>query len=317
MWTVSVREIELLDFGDRASWLAGRRQGLGASDVPSLFTDADGASLGYSSAMVLWLEKTGQIAPADLTSEYVDLGNRLEPVIADLYAERTGRKIVQYGPFCVAQHETIPFLRCTPDRWITAAPDRDGRGLVQIKKSNRYVAHRWDDGVPLGIQIQVQAEMAVTGYDYDSVPVIFDLSRFVTCDVERDPVFIEVLEDRVRWFWDLVQRGEAPPMDGSEKTLDALKRLHPHDTGETVRLPEEALEWTAALEVARSHEKAACAARTLAENNIRAAIGAATFGELPDGRKLSLKTTTRKGYQPKAVEQTTFRTLRIAGSSLP
>lgn len=311
------REIALLDYGNREAWLSGRMNGLGASDVPSLFTDAEGASLGYSTAYVLWLEKTGQITPEDLTAEYVDMGNKFEPVIADIYAERTGRTVKQYGPFCVAQHETIPFFRCTPDRWVISAPDRSGLGLVQIKKSNRFQSHNWHEGPPLGIQIQVQSEMAVTGYDYDSVPVIFDLMRFETTDIERDNDFIPELEDRVRWFWDLVQRRVAPPMDGSEKTLDALKRLHPHDTGETVRLPEEAAEWADALEAAKSHEKSAGAARTAAENSLRAAIGAATFGELPDGRKLSLKTTARKGYQPKAVEPTTFRTLRIAGGSLP
>lgn len=302
-------EIELRDYGNRQAWLAGRRGGLGASDVAALFTDEDGCSLGYSTAMELWLEKTGQLPPRELEAEHVELGNRLEAVIAEIFAERTGRTVRQYGPFCVAQHATIPFLRATPDRWITHAPDRGGRGLAQIKKANRFIAHNWDEGVPLPIQIQVQAEMAVTGYDYDSVPVIFDLLRFRHFDVERDAGFIAELEDRVRWFWDLVERREPPPIDNSPKTLAALKRLHPADNGETVRLSEEAIEWADALERAKEEAKAAESVATGAESKLRAAIGGATFGELPDGRRFSLKTTTRKAHT-QDVRESTYRTLR-------
>lgn len=308
-----MREIELQDYGDRDAWLAGRRQGLGASDVPSLFTGPDGASLGYSSPWKLWAEKTGQLPPEDLGGDLLDFGNKFEPVIATIYAERTGREILQYGQYCVAVHETIPFLRATPDRWITRAPDRTGRGLVQIKKSNPFVRHQWYEGVPLGIQIQVQAEMAVTGYDFDSVPVIFDLTSFESSDVERDPAFIAELEDRVRWFWDLVERRVPPPMDGKAATLDAIKRMHPvAKTETTVRLPEEAIEWAGALENAKASAKACKSAINRAEAELRAAIGDATFGELPDGRKFSLKTTTRKGYVSNVAE-TTFRTLRLVG----
>lgn len=312
-------EIELRDYGTREAWLAGRLSGLGASDVAALFTDEDGDSLGYSTAYALWLEKTGQVAPEDLSGDLVDLGNKFEPVIAELYQERTGRTVVQYGPFCVAQHPTISFLRATPDRWVTRAPDRSGRGLAQIKKSNRFVAHNWDDGPPLPIQIQVQSEMAVTGYDWDSVPVIFDLVRFRTTDVERDADFIGEIEDRVRAFWDLVQRWRAgdgtavPPVDGSPKTLDAIKRLHPRDNGETVRLPEEAVAWADELVEAKAIATTAAKMKTAAENKMRAAIGAATFGELPDGRRFSLKTTEKLGGT-RIVKPSTYRTLRLVGA---
>lgn len=303
--------IELLDYETRERWLAGRTGGLGASDVAALFTDADGCSLGYSTAYELWLSKTGQLAPLDLDGDHVELGNRLEPVIADLFAERTGRQVKQYGPYCVATHPSIPFFRATPDRFITSAPDRSGRGLVQIKKSNRFASRNWDEGVPLPIQIQTQAEMAVTGYDYDAVPVIFDLLRFQYWDIERDNDFIAELEERVRWFWDLVQRREPPPIDNSPKTLAALKRLHPHDNEQTVRLPEEAVQWVAELEIAKDTIKAAEHLKTGAESKLRAAIGDATFGELPDGRRLSLKTTEKQGH---VVGPSTYRTLRLAGA---
>lgn len=307
-------EIELLDYGNRDAWLAGRRNGLGASDVAALFEDADGCSLGYSTATKLWLEKTGQLPPEDLAAEHVDLGNRMEAVIAEIFSERSGRTVKQYGQWCVAQHPTIPFLRATPDRWITKAPDRAGRGLAQIKKANRFVAHNWREGVPLPIQIQTQCEMAVTTYDYDSVPVIFDLMRFEFFDVERDDDFIAELEERARWFWDLVQRREPPPIDNSDKTLEAIKRLHPLDTGATVRLPEEAVEWADQIAQAKSVIGAGEKLKNGAESKLRAAIGAATFGELPDGRKFSLKTTTRVS-EAKDRTESTFRTLRQTGGS--
>lgn len=304
-------EIALTDYGTREAWLASRAAAIGASEVAGLFSDAEGKSLSpYTTAYVLWLERTGQLAPKELDAEYVEMGNRLEPVIAEIYAERTGRKIWQGGPFCVAVHDTIPRLRATPDRWVVEAPDRPGAGLVQIKNANAFIVKDWEDGPPQHIEIQVQAEMCVTGRDWDSVATLFGGNTFRSFDVERNPEFIAELEEQVRWFWGMVEGRTAPAIDGSAHTLAAIKRLHPCDTGETVRLPEEAVEWFDALEAAKSAAKAADAAETAAKARLLAAIGGATFGQLPDGRTLSLKTTTNAGYA-KTVEAYSYRTLRL------
>jgi putative phage-type endonuclease len=303
--------ISLLDYGDRDRWLASRSNAIGASEVAGIFVDAAGESLSpYTTPFKLFLEKTGQLPPEELNGEWIRWGNRLEPAIAAEYQDVTGRELWQGGPFCVAQHPAIEAFRSTPDRWVVKAPDRAGRGIVQLKNAGAFFGRNWSDGVPLHIEIQCQAELATTGYDWDSVAVLIGGNAFKYFDLERNDAFIAEMEDRVRWFWDLVQRREPPPIDGSARTLDAIKRLHPKDNGETVRLPEEALVWFAAMHDAKEDAKRAEAAADWAEAKLRHAIGAATFGELADGRKLSLKTTDNKGSTT-VIEPYSYRTLRL------
>lgn len=305
-------EIQLLDYGDRSRWLASRTSAIGASEVAALFTDADGRSLSpFTTMHVLWLEKTGQLAPIELDGEWVEWGNLLEEPIAKKYAAITGRTVWQGGPYCVAQHPEIPFLRATPDRWVIEAPDRDGLGLVQIKNTNAFKAADWDDGPPEHVQIQTQSEMCVTGREWNSVAALIGGSAFRHWDVERNQVFIDEIEEQAKWFEDLVKTRRPPPIDGSARTLDALKRLHPNDNGETVRLPEESVAWVDVLEQAKTTAAIADLMETEAKAKLFAAIGPATFGELPDGRTVSLKTSSNPGREAATVAPYTYRTLRL------
>lgn len=73
----------------REAWLQIRQQGIGSSDAAM----AIGLSP-YKSPLSLWLEKTHRKAPDDLSEkEAVIWGTVLEPVLASVYAERTGKKV--------------------------------------------------------------------------------------------------------------------------------------------------------------------------------------------------------------------------------
>jgi putative phage-type endonuclease len=311
-----MEDIPLKDYESREAWLASRVGGIGASEAAALFTDADGRSLSpYQTAFGLYLEKRGELAPVELDGEWIAWGNILEEPIARRYSDETGRQVWRApSPYAVAEHPGAP-LFATPDRWVIEAPDRDGAGLLQIKNAGAYKAHDWRDGVPQHIEIQVQAEMAVTGRDWDSVAVLIGGNTYKHFDVERNPDFIAELEELARAFWDRVQRGEPPEIDSSERTLDAIKRLHPLDNGATARLPEEALEWVQQLETAKLHMKVAEEMKTEAESKLRDAIGSNTFGELADGRIVSLKTTSKKGGI-REVAPCTYRTLRLESKPL-
>ncbi|MCX2499574.1 YqaJ viral recombinase family protein, partial [Plesiomonas shigelloides] len=67
-------------------WLAIRQQGIGSSDAAA----AIGLSR-YKSPLTLWLEKTGRKACDDLSQNAaVQWGIALEPLLAQVYAKRTG-----------------------------------------------------------------------------------------------------------------------------------------------------------------------------------------------------------------------------------
>ena len=108
-------------------------------------------------------------------------------------------------------------------------------------------------------------------------------------------------------FWGYVERREMPPVDESEATAKALARIYPEDDGETVDLPIEASKWDEELEEIKARQKKVKEERTALENKIKAALGVATFGQLPDGGRFSWKLQERSGY---TVKPTQFRVLK-------
>lgn len=297
--------IVLVDYKNRADWLAARRTAIGASESAALF----GVSP-YTTKLKLWAEKTGKVQPEDFEDrEELDFGTLFEPIIADRYATVTGRKIWQGSPFCIAQHPRLEFVRATPDRFVIEAPDRGSLGILQVKNAGSYNEKDWKEGPPDFVQIQVQHEMAVTGLQWASVAVCIGGNRLKHFDVERSPVFIEELEEQCKLFWDSVVRQEQPPAaEADARCLDTLKALHPNDNGSTIELPPEALDWWAHLEGARKVEASAKKINAEFAAKLLALIGDATYAVLPDGRTLSLKTSARAGY---VVEANTFRSLKL------
>jgi predicted phage-related endonuclease len=104
--------------------------------------------------------------------------------------------------------------------------------------------------------------------------------------------------EKERAFWDLVESRTPPPVDGSEQTAEALRRLYAADPaelrdGSSVMLPAEAAQWDDALQTAKAAIKSAEETKRAIENQIKAAIGDATFGELPGGGRYKWGTIER------------------------
>ena len=301
-------EVNLIKYDSREDWLAARSLSIGASESAALFGLApDSRESEYS----LWAKKAGLVEPEQIDSEWLEWGQLLEQPIAERYAKRTGATLWQPPtPWCVAVHSRLPFLTATIDRWIVN-PGQE-RGDLEIKNVGAFNADWKSEGggisIPLHIQAQVQHQLAVTGFTYAVVAALIGGNKLETFEVERNQDFIEELEAKAEEFWGRVQRKEAPEADGSEATSKTLKRLHPDDDGSTVALDAEAEALTAQWETAKAEKSDAEKREKEAKNKLEARIGASTFGELPDGRKLSYKTTERAGY---VVNDTKFRTLRI------
>lgn len=298
------QEIHVTSYPSRAEWLTARLGGVGASESAALF----GLSP-WHSRFSLWAEKTGLVPPVELDEEWLEWGLLLEEPIAQRYAKRTSRRIWRAGEWAIAQHSTLPIMRATPDRWVIEAPDRDGRGVLQIKNAGFFRADAWDDGPPDFIQAQVQHELAVTGFRWGSIAVLIGGHEFRYFDLDRNDNYITELELACVDFWGTVERREQPPVDGTCATETALKRLHPLDDGSAVHLGADVQEAWEELQVAKDLGKEMEICERELKNNIRAAVGTATFGRLPDGRLLSLKHQTTAPY---VVENpgSTFRVLR-------
>lgn len=287
---------------ERAAWLERRRKTVGASEVSALF----GASP-WESPMSLWAKKVGLVVDDGEETEWQRWGNLLEPVICDEYSRQTGRTVIDHGRYAVRYSATCEHLTATLDREVVSRNGVDGPGCMDAKNVVAFKLADWEDVPPLIYQMQVQAQMEVTGARWGSLAALIGGNTFRWADVERNEPFIELMRRKVDAFMRHVETQTPPPVDGKDATTEVLKRLYPTDSGETVALDSRAFKWTEEYEAATKDIKAAEERKQLAANELRVAIGDATFGVLPDNTKWSLKTTARK---ESVIKASTYRTLR-------
>ena len=292
-----MKPLEQVD--ERKGWLERRKAGIGGSEAASVL----GLSP-YKSAFTLWSEKVGLLEPKGLDSEWIEWGQILEEPIARKYSIVTGRTLIDHGRFAIRKSAGHPIMICTSDREIVAPC----RGILSIKNVIQFAAGDWDDDAPVHAQIQLQHELIVWELLFGSIAALLGGNHFRWMDVEKNERFCSFLIEQEQAFWDLVQRGTPPAVDGSKSTKEALARLYPKDAGTTRVLPQESIEWAEKLAAAKDQIREAEKIEQEIENLIKAAIGDATFGELPGGAgKFSWKHTKRKSY---TVEESEFRVLR-------
>ena len=300
----------------RADWLEFRRQGIGASDAPIIL----GLS-SWKSPFGLYAEKTGLIEMSQEETELLEWGKRLEPAIAGKYTDETARVTTDPGEFTIYRSESAPFQLATLDRVVVgqkANPPReadvypgDGPGVLELKNVIEFKREDWAEEPPLLYQVQVQHQLAVTGFKWGSIAAIIGGRTFVWADIPRNERFIALLLEKEEAFWKRVVDQNPPPPDGSDATAEALKALFPKEAnGQIVAAPPELIQWADQLEASKLEKKAAERRETEAENYIKAFIGANMGCILPNGAGFTLKTQRRAGY---TVAPNEFRVLRRTG----
>jgi len=190
---------------NEAAWLAERQLGIGGSDEHHVFSEPP-----YGCARRLWYDKRGvdQDYPEDETA-VMQRGTRLEDLVAELYAERTGRTVERRGTIVSVEH---PFLRVNVDRVILNAPGQDGPGVLEVKTHNYWMFRLAKKrGLQTAHILQVQHALFVTGYRWASYAILhpdsWDLIHF---DVERDDALIAQMVDAGAAFWRTVEHGPTP-----------------------------------------------------------------------------------------------------------
>lgn len=150
-------------FSSREEWLAGRVNGIGASEAAAVV----GLSP-FETTYELWERKTGRKRDKDLSgSAVVEYGNRLEPVCRAMFQAEHPELTVEYHQFDVLYQSERPWMTATLDGELT---DADGRkGVLEIKtaqvgKKAQY--DKWRDAVPVNYLAQTLHQMLVTGWDY-------------------------------------------------------------------------------------------------------------------------------------------------------
>ena len=282
---------------DFQAWQAEHLTGIGASEIASVLGQHP-----FKSRLRLYAEKRGTLPPQDLSdNEAVEMGLLLEPIVADLYKRRTQRGGLEKGGVLLRSVE-YPWALATVDYWLY------GREVpLQIKTTSQYMLSHWVDGPPRAVFLQVQQEMLVTGAREASVGVLVGGQRFYWADVPRDEETIALIIEAGSRFWEQVQEGEWPDLDGTADTADAIAELWPVSTGEEMMLPPEAVEVDNWLALWKDQRKLSEENIEAYSNQLKVWLGAAERGLLPDGSGYSYKTQERQEHTVKA---STFRVLR-------
>lgn len=287
------------------------------------------------SPIELVLKKRGDLPEVDLSDiESIFWGNRLEPVIVQESARRAGVLLLARNAIEAAfaddkDTELVgfvegkqPFLRSRARPWQTATLDGLACGNVgelvgiEAKNTNAFLAHAWsteDERAPDKFRLQCAHQLAVAPALSSTILaglVGGNSLRSVRLERVRIVQVIEAVVAIEADVWECIRNGTLPELSGpSASVARALKALHPDDDGSTVMLDEETAQAARELELAKVERKAAEERVEVLSNRLRAALGSATFGELPDGSGcLSLKTQERAECVVPAAK---FRVLRF------
>lgn len=300
---LEISAARLIRFNSEAEWL-GFKSGpvVGASQSPVLF----GQGYSGSSAYKMYAESLGLIEREPMSDKRLRVGKLMEPVLRRLFTEETGYANYEVGDNSIHQSIQWPFLVASLDGVCVT---EDGVGVLELKNISSFNRDEWtEDSGPLRYQIQVQHQLAVTGLPFGYLFGLIGGQEPFVHRINRNEDFIhKALLPTVQRFIECVENRVPPEIDGSEATAKAIKLLHPDDNGSEVVLDDRFVDFDARLEELKEQEKAISGEKKILENEIKAAIGDATFALLPNGVRYSFKTTAREGY---FVEPSKYRTLR-------
>ncbi len=220
------------------AWLAARRDGLGASEVPAI--------LGldpYKSGLDIWLEKKGLAEPRTGDTMPQKVGRFAEAMIASLYAEQTGAVLATVP---TARHPELATLFASADRMVvTGSVQRIIAGerpewLYPVEIKNRGgIPQGWGEGgsdqVPDYIAVQVHIQMACYGMDRADVAALLGGNDFRIYTLHRDAAIeATLLETAASWWQRHMVEGIEPAIEGPNAGK-YLARKFAQVTGDVVK----------------------------------------------------------------------------------
>ena len=215
----------IVTYGSKEAWLSDRENWIGASESAAIL----GVSP-WQSALSVYARKLGLEEVEE--TEAMEWGTRLEGVIANAFADKTGRTVEYNTSYQTHVHPEHEFIRATLDGTTYAAdgthvPTPLGHGVLEVKTANAYSLDEWESEIPLYYQIQVQHQLLVTGRQWGSVAALIGGQAFRWGDIERHDQFIDtVLLPALKEFWRRVEEQDPPPADDSTSSAKALHLLH-------------------------------------------------------------------------------------------
>ena len=273
-------------------WLEYRKQGIGGSDASVVC----GISR-YKSPVELWMEKTNQL-PAQEAGEAAYWGSQLESLVRAEFTKRTGIEVKQIKQ--ILQSEEHPFMLANLDG-ICEHPEF-GPVIFEAKTASAYKTGEWEDAIPDEYALQLAHYMAVTGYKGAYIAVLIGGNTFRWKFIERDEELISMLVELESAFWNHVQDGTPPPLDGSNASAKFLSERFPSSVPKSqIELPDTAADLLAQYDEACEQLEAVTEQKQRAENLLKEMLGENEEGTSGD-RVITWKSVSQERLDSKALK---------------
>ncbi len=281
--------------------LEERKKGIGASEAAAV--------LGlnpYRTPLEVWMQKKGLIETIETPA--MRLGTRLEPVIAEMYQERTGFELFTVPTIKYKN----PILYATPDRMIVGVK----KGL-EIKTANARMADQWgeegSDDVPQHYLIQCILCMAVTGVDEWDVAALIGGQDFRIYTIKRDIELETTIIERLLEWWDnYIVKNQEPDIDSSAACAEYLAMKYPRNFKPLKAADETTEQLLSRLAEIRNHlesyEQQEEAIKNLLKNyigdadGVQGIVGKATWKNTKDTKKINWEGITEVLFRMTEIE---------------
>lgn len=210
---------------DHDEWLKNRSR-IGGSDASAVV-----GLNPYKTNVDLWMEKTGQIVPEDISDKpYVQYGTQAEMHLRGLFRLDFPEYKVEYIENNMFLNDKFPWAHASLDGWLERTIiAHDGtevvqRGILEIKTTEILQSmqkEKWNQRIPDNYYIQILHYLMVTEFDFAVLKaqlktVFYGIPYLQTkhyiierSDVEAD---IQYLAEEEKKFWKQVQERKRPAL---------------------------------------------------------------------------------------------------------
>jgi putative phage-type endonuclease len=199
-------------------WHAQRAKGIGGSDVGTIV-----GCNPWQSAYTLAAVRLGKIENNFQTSEAMEWGTRLEPVVLDKFADEHP-ELTLHREVGSWSHVERPWQLANPDGLFQ---DGDGNwGVVEVKTAR--FEDDWKDGVPAYYRTQVQWYLQTFGFTKAYVVALFSGSKYREFEVLADQFEQDTNLAAVEEWKNIVDSGDLPDFSAPFiSTLTTTREMHP------------------------------------------------------------------------------------------
>ncbi len=206
---------EFIDYPDRQSWLEGRKNTLGASEVACVL------GMGFITPQELFEIKTRKKESSDLSkNDRVRYGVEAEEHLRALFALQNKYDYeVEFYPYRIYKNSKYPFLSCTLDGELTRIDD-GAKGVLEIKTAwinSKRELEEWDSRIPQKYFCQILSQAKITNAKFMILlaQLIFsdgnsEIRKYKVelAEVEADAKYL--IEECAK-FWKYVENNNPPP----------------------------------------------------------------------------------------------------------